>query len=160
MRRRMTQLMLLALAAIVTGSSVSLAQMHGGAQGGHGHQQGMMQGNTQGAMMATRQIMGNIDSMMTDVSSMMRDLSAMHAGMSNAAQHDQMMGPLQGTFDQMRQLHGSLNQMMRDPAFGHDAQSMKAFQQACRNLEQMTSAFQSMTKNLTQAMKGMGGEPR
>lgn len=37
---------------------------------------------------------------------------------------------------------------------------MKAFQQACRNLEQMTSAFQAMTKNMTQAMKGMTGEPK
>ena len=155
MRRKLMAFVLSGALAVGIGGVTVLAQMHGSGQGGHGHDQAGMQGNMQGSMMATDQMMRNIDSMMTNVSSMMRDLNTMHAGMPNAAQHDQMMGPLQGTFDQMRQLHGSLTQTMRDPSFGHDAQSMKAFQQACKNLEQMTSAFQSMTKNLTQAMKGM-----
>ena len=154
--------MILAFSVVVSlgiGGRAVLAQMHGGAQG-HGHEQAGMQGNMQGSMMATDQMMRNIDSMMTNVSSMMRDLNTLHAGMPNAPQHGQMMASMQGTFDQMRQLQGSLNDMRRNPNFGHEAQSMRAFQQACRNLEQMTSAFQSMTKNLTQAMKGMPSEPR
>ena len=156
--RRIFVLGLAGLIATGIGSGAVLAQMHGGVQG-HGHDQSATYGGMQGAMMATDRMMQNIDSMMTNVSSMMRDLSAMHSGMANAMQHDQVMASMQGTFDQMRQLHGSLNDMRRSPNFGHDAQSMKAFQQACRNLEQMTSAFQSMTKNLTQAMKQTTSEP-
>ncbi len=159
MHPRMFGLGFAVLVALVIGGGAALAQMHGGAQG-HGHDQTGMQGNMQAAMMATDQMMRNIDNMMTNVSSMMRDLNTMHAGMPNATQHDAVMTSMQGAFDQMRRLHGSLNEMMRSPTFSHDAQSMKAFQQACRNLEQMTSAFQSMTKNLTQAMKGMTGEPK
>lgn len=136
--------------------------------GGHGGDtQGAMQESTQGSMTATAQMMRNvdtmmrnIDSMMTNASSAMRDLNAMHARMPGGLQLDPMMTSMQGTFDQMRQIRGSLNDMMRNPAVGSNAQSMRAFQQACRNLEQMTSAFQSMTKNMAQGMKGMTSEPK
>ncbi|MBI2833003.1 MAG: hypothetical protein HYX76_01080 [Acidobacteria bacterium] len=158
MRRTIYVLGLTVLIGLGIGGRAVLAQMHGGTQE-HGHDQAGTHGNMQGAMMATDQMMRNIDTMMTNVSSMMRDLNTMHAGMPNATQHDQVMTSMQGTFDQMRQLHGSLTDMMRDPNFSHDAQSMKGFQQACRNLEQMTSAFQSMTKNMTQALKRMTGGP-
>ena len=153
MRQTIFALGLTVLVAFGIGSGAVLAQMHGGSQG-HGQHEAGMQGNMQGAMMATDQMMRNIDTMMTNVSSMMRDLTTMHAAMSNGMAHDPVMTSMQGTFDQMRQLRGSLNDMMRNPGFGHDTQSMRAFQQACRNLEQMTSAFQSMTKNMTRAMNG------
>jgi len=142
------------IVALGVGSRV-LAQ-HGGHGGDQGGMTGMpettqgMQANTR-AMMASDQMLRNIDSMMINLSSTVRDLNALHAGMPN---HSPMMSSMQGTLDQMRQLHGSLTQMMRDPGFGYDAQGMRAFQQACRNLEQMTSSFQTMTKNLTQAIKG------
>lgn len=76
----------------------------------------------QGAMIATDQMMRNIDTMMTNAPSMMRDLNAMHAAMPNAMQHGQVMTSMQGTFDHMRQLHGSLNDMRHSPNFSHDAQ--------------------------------------
>lgn len=159
MRQTTSVLGLAVLVALGLGVGAALAQMHGGTQG-HGQHQPGMQGNMQGAMMATDQMMRNIDTMMTNAASMMRDLSTMHAGMPNRTAHDPVMTSMQGMLDQMRQLHGSLNNMRHDPNFGHDNESMKAFQQACRNLEQMTSAFQNMTKNITQAMKGMHGEPK
>lgn len=164
MRRKTLILGFAVLVAFGIQGSAVLAQMHGGGTQGHGHDQagmqGNMQGSMQGAMMATDQMMRNIDTMMTNVSSMMRDLNTLHAGMPGGMQHGPLMTSMQGTFDQMRQLHGSLNEMMHGPNFAHDAQSMKAFQEACQNLEQMTSAFQSMTKNMTQAMKGMTSEPK
>ncbi|MBI4477678.1 MAG: hypothetical protein HY654_10920 [Acidobacteria bacterium] len=159
MRRTILVLSFAVLVALGFGGSAVLAQMHGGTQG-HGQHQPGTQGNMQGAMMATDQMMRNIDTMMTSAASMMRNLNTMHAGMPNATPHDPVMGSMQGMLDQMRQLHGSLNNMRHDPSFGHDNQSMKAFQQACRNLEQMTSAFQNMTKNMTQAMKGIHGDSK
>jgi hypothetical protein len=129
------------------------AQMHGGAQG-HGQHQAGMQGNMQGMTGADR-MMQNVDKMMTNVSTMMQDLSTMHAGMSGGG-HDQVMTSMQGAFDQMRQLRGSLGEMMKDPTLMHNQNAMKSFEQACKNLEQMTTSFQSMAKNMTQAMKGMG----
>ena len=142
------------MAMTVSARTVSGQMTEGNQDREHG--QGAMQGN----MMATDQMMRNIDTMMANAGSMMRDLTAIHAGMSGGSQHDQMMSSMQGMLDQMRQFHGSLNDMMKDPAFGHNNDAMKSFQQACRNLEQMTSAFQSMTKNMTQAMKGMTSEPK
>ena len=106
-------------------------------------------------MTANDKMMRNIDSMMINAGSVMRDLTTMHAGTSGGAHHDQMMSSMQGMLDQMRQFHGALNDMMKDPAFGHDNDAMKSAQQAGRNLEQMASAFQSMAKNMTKAMKGM-----
>lgn len=46
--------------------------------------------------------------------------------------------------------------MMQDP-LQSNAAAMKAFPQACKNFEQMASAFQTLTKNMTQTMKGMHG---
>ena len=159
MRRKVT---VLAFSVMVTLgiAGAALAQ-----HGGHGGDDpGTTQGNMQGSMMATDQAMRNIDTMMrnidtkmTSASAMMRDLNAVHAGMPAGMQHQPVMTAMQGTFDQMRQMRGSLNDMMREPSFGRSAQAMRSFQQACRNLEQMTSAFQSMTKNMTQAIKGMTG---
>lgn len=142
------------MAMAVSARTVSGQMTHGGQ--GHGHDQGAMQGS----MMATAQMMRNIDTMMANSDSMMRDLTAIHAGMSGGPQHDQMMSSMQGMLDQMRQFHGSLNDMMKDRAFGHSNEAMKSFQQACRNLEQMASGFQSMTKNMTRAMKGMAHDPK
>ena len=142
------------MAMAVSAPTVSGQMTHGGQ--GHGQGQSAMQGR----MMATDQMMRNIDTMMANAGSMMRDLTAMHAGMSGGPQHDQMMSSMQGMLDQMRQFRGSLNDMMKDPAFGHNNDTMKSFQQAGRNLEQMASAFQSMTKNMTKAMKDMAHDPK
>lgn len=127
------------------------AQMQGGA--GHGQHQAGMQGSMQG-MAAADRMMQNIDRTMTNVSTMMQELSTMHAGMPNAGH--QVMTSMQGAFDQMRLLRGSLGEMMKDPTLMHNQNAMKSFEQACKNLEQMTTSFQSMAKNMTQAMKGMG----
>ncbi len=151
MRRTILVFGLLVVVSL-TGGAVA-AQMHGGAQG-HGQHQPGMQGNMQG-MAAADRMMQNIDKMMTNVSTMMQDLNTMHAGMSSGG-HDQVMTSMQGAFDQMRQLRGSLGEMMKDPTLMHNQNAMKSFEQACKNLEQMTTAFQSMAKNMTQAMKGMG----
>lgn len=121
---------------------------------GHGSQGGQMQG-TQGQMqgqMAGEQMMRNVDSMMTNIESMMRDLSAMPMA---GGQHDQMITGMNGMLDQMRGVHGDLTTMMKDPQLMQHGDAMKPFNQACRNLEQMATAFQSMTKNVTQAMKGL-----
>jgi hypothetical protein len=125
------------------------AQMH------HGQHQMGMKGSMQDTTAVRR--LQNIDKMMTNVSTMMQGLHAMHAGMSSAGQH-QVVTAMQGAFDQMRQLHGSLGEMTKDPALMHDRDAMKSFEQACRNLEQMTTAFESMATNMTQAMKGMHGD--
>lgn len=154
------------MAMAVSARSVS-GQMRYASQG-HGHDQGAMQGNTQGNMqgnmpgnmMATAQMMRDVDTMMANAGSMMRDLTAMHAGMGGGPQHDQMMSSMQGMLDQMRQFHGSLNDMMEDPTFGHNSEAMKSFEQAGRDLKQMASALQSMTKNMTKAMKGMTHDPK
>lgn len=126
------------------------------AHGGHGPDQGTVHGS----MMATDQMMRNVDSTMANAGSMMRELTAMHAGLDGNSQHDQMVSSMQGMLDQMRQVHGSLSGMMRDPAFGRDAAAMKSFQQAGRNLEQMVSAFQKMTKNMTKVMNEMARGPK
>ena len=143
------------MAATLSARAASGQMAHGGGQG-HEHAQGAMQAG----MTATDKMMGNIDTMMANAGSMMRDLTAMHAGMSGGAHHDQMMSSMQGMLDQMRQFQGSLNDMMKDPAFRHDSDAMKSFQQSGRNLEQMTSAFQSMAKNMTKAMKGIAHDPK
>lgn len=163
MRPQMTVLAFSVIVALGIGGGALRAQ-HGDHGGGD---QGTTQGNMRGDMTETAQMMRNIDTMMrnldgkmTDVSSTMRKLTAVHAGMPGGLQHDPMMTSLQGTFDQMREIRGSLNDMMRHPHVDRNAQSMRAFQQAWRNLEQMTSAFQSLSKNVTQAMRGMTSEPR
>jgi hypothetical protein len=84
---------------------------------------------------------------------MMGDLAAMHAGMQGHEQHDPMMTSMQGMLDTMKQLHGQLNGMTHDPSVMKNNEAMKGFQQACKNLEQMASSFQSMTKNVTTVMK-------
>ena len=149
--RRTTLVFRLLVVFALTGGPVA-AQMHGGTQG-HGQHQAGMQGNMQG-MAAADRMMQNIDKMMTNVSTMMQDLNTMHAGMPGAGH--QVMTSMQGAFDQMRQLRGSLGEMMKDPTLMHNQNAMKSFEQACKNLEQMTTSFQSMAKNMTQAMKGMG----
>ena len=144
-------------AVMTTGLSVGTAsgQMAHGGQG-HEHAQGTMPAS----MTATDKMMGNVDTMMANAGSMMRDLTAMHAGMSGSAQHDQMLSSMQGMLDQMRQVHGSLNGMMKESGFAYDKDTQKSFQQAGRDLEQMASAFQSMAKNMTKAMKGMAHDPK
>jgi len=149
--RRTTLVFGLLVVFALTGGPAA-AQMHAGTQG-HGQHQGGMQGNMQG-MAAADRMMQNIDKMMTNVSTMMQDLNTMHAGMPGAGH--QVMTSMQGAFDQMRQLRGSLGEMMKDPTLMHNQNAMKSFEQACKDLEQMTTSFQSMAKNMTQAMKGMG----
>lgn len=151
-------LAVLALATVGLFAAPLVAQM--GQHSGGQHMQGQTPGAMSASMMATDQMMRNIDTMMTNASSMMRDLSTMQAGMTGSAQHGQTMSSMEGMLDQMRQLHGSLNDMMKDPALHNSGDAMKAFQQACRNLEQMTSAFQSMTKNMNKAMQGMSHGPK
>ena len=127
------------------------AQMHGGAQGSAPHQPAM-QGAMQGTMAADR-TMQNVDRMMANVSMTMQELGAMHGGAS-AGPHHQVIPSMQGAFNQMKQLRGSVGEMMKDPALRHDQNAMKSLERACRDLEQMTTAFQSMAGNMTRAMKG------
>ena len=145
-------MLVLGLMGLFFGGERAAAQMHSGAQG-HGQHQAAMQGNMHG-MASTDRMMQNVDRMMANISTMMQDLNAMHAGTS-AAGHHQVMTSMQGAFDHMRQLRGSLGEMMKDPMLMHNQNAMKSFEQACRNLEQMVAASQSMAKNMTQTMKGM-----
>ena len=137
--------------AIPTGAGQTMGQSHGSQ--GHGHDQAAKpQANM---MAATDQMMRNIDSMMTNAGSAMRDLTAMHAGMSGGAEHGPMLASMESLLAQMRQFRGDLHDMAKNPMLAHNNDAMKSYQQACRNLEQMASAFQSMTKNMTSALKGM-----
>lgn len=143
-RRSLVVLSLAALPAL----PVVAQHMGHGAQGGmHGTPAGQ-----HGQMTAAEQMMRNIDTMMANIQSSMRDLAAMPM---SGGQHDQMVAGMNGLLEQMRGLHGHLTTMMRDPQLMHQGDAMKAFNQACRDLERMASAFQSMTKNMTQAMKGL-----
>jgi hypothetical protein len=76
----------------------------------------------------------------------------MQAGMHGGGQ-GQMATSMQGMLDNMKQLQGQFNGMMKDPSWMGNNQAMKDFQQACKNLEQMASSYQTMTKNITSMMK-------
>lgn len=124
---------------------------------GHGAQGGMRgtQAGQHGQMMAPEQMMRNIESMMTNIQASMRDLAAMPMP---GGHHDQMLAGMNGMLEQMRAVRGDLTTMMRDPQLMHQDTAMKAFNEACRDLERMASAFQSMTKHMSQAMKGLHHE--
>ncbi len=124
---------------------------------GHGAQGGMQgtQAGQHGQMMAADQMMRNIESMMTNIQASMRDLAAMPM---SGGHHDGMLAGMNGMLEQMRAVHGDLATMMKDPQLMHQDDAMKAFNEACRDLERMASAFQSMTKHMNQAMKGLHNE--
>ena len=100
--------------------------------------------------MQGEQMKRNVDSMMANSASMLRELSAMQMA---GGQFDQVLTGMKGMLDQMRGMSGNLAAMLNDPMLmqGNDK---KALNQASRDLEKMASAFQSMTKNLNQAMTG------
>lgn len=101
-------------------------------------------------VMQGEQMKRNVDSMMANSESMLRELSAMQMA---GGKHDQVLTGMKGMLDQMRGMSGHLTAMLNDPMLmqGNDT---KALNQASRDLEKMASAFQSMTKNLNQAMTG------
>ena len=109
--------------------------------------------------MSTEQMMRNVDQMMTGSTSMMRDLATMHASMAGHEQHDAMMKGMQGMLDQMKQVQGQMNIMAKDHGT-MNADAMKSFQLAYKNLEEVASSFQSMTKNVTTMMKGLSNGPK
>jgi len=92
----------------------------------------------------------NVDSMMANSASMLRELSATQMA---GGQFDQVLTGMKGLLEQMRGMSGNLAAMLNDPMLmqGNDK---KALNQASRDLEKMASAFQSMTKNMNQAMTG------
>lgn len=139
--------------AVFAGSAVAQHTGHGAMRGTHGAP--VAQGH--GQMMAGEQMMRNVDSSMLRAESMMRDLSAMSM---EGGRHDQMIDGMRGMLEQMRGLHGHLTGVMKDPQFTHDGSATKAFNAACRELEKMASAFESMTKHMNQAMKGPHHEPK
>ena len=100
--------------------------------------------------MQGEQMKRNVDSMMANSASMLRELSAMQMA---GGQFDQVLTGIKGMLDQLRGMSGNLAAMLNDPMLmqGNDK---KALNQASRDLEKMASAFQSMTKNLNQAMTG------
>ena len=54
----------------------------------------------------------------------------------------------------MNGMSQTLDDALRDRAYAHDRQSMKALGAAIRDFKKMTTAFQSMVKELTQAVHG------
>ena len=100
--------------------------------------------------MQGEQMKRNVDSMMANSASMLRELSATQMA---GGQFDQVLTGMKGMLDRMRGMSGNLAAMLNDPMLmqGNDK---KALNQASRDLEKMASAFQSMTKNLNQAMTG------
>lgn len=119
----------------------------------HGQMHGASQGGMQHSMMGTEQMMKNIDQMMSNASTMMQDLTTMHAGVAGHQQHDPMMQSMQGMLDQVKQFQVEMQEAMKDPAMMQNNQAIKSMSDACQNLEKMASAFQAMTKNMTQMMK-------
>lgn len=129
-------------------------------QPGPHHGAAAMHGATMpAAMMSSQRMMREAETMMTHAAAMMRDMTAIHAGI-NHDRHHAAMGSLQNMLDHMRQLHGNLNQMMHDPAHHQNHEAMRNFQQACQDLRRMASSFESMTKNMHKAMRGMQNGPR
>lgn len=100
--------------------------------------------------MQGEQMKRNVDSMLANSESMLRELSAMQIA---GGKHDQVLAGMNGMLDQMRSMSGNLTATLNNPMLlqGNDK---KALNQASRDLEKMASAFQSMTKNLKQAMTG------
>lgn len=137
--------------ALILSSAAWAAAQHMGHGAGAGTTSGSMHGSTN-PMMAGDQMMRNVDSLLQNAESMIRNLTAMPA---MGSQHTQMMAGMNGMLDQMRAVHGNLTSMMKDPALMHEQTAGKAFSQACRDLEKMASGFESMTRNLGQAMKSM-----
>ena len=125
----------------------------------HEHGGGQMPAPPSSMMDATEQMMRSLDTRMRDAASMLRDLSTMHAGMSTP-QHEQMMTSMQGMLDQMRIFQGTLHQMVKDPTLTQNNSAMKAIQRAGQNLNDMTAAFEKMTKNMGAAMKGMSPDAK
>lgn len=148
--RRLVNSSLIALALILS-SAVWAAAQHMGHGAGAGTTPGAMHGATN-PMMAGDQMMRNVDSMLQNAESMMRNLTAMPA---MGPQHTEVMAGMNGMLDQMRTVHGSLTSMMKDPALMHDQAAGKAFTQACRDLEKMATGFESMARNMNQAMKSL-----
>jgi hypothetical protein len=140
-------LVLIAIAAIPLAAQMDHGQMHTAAQGGMQH-----------SMMATEQMMKSIHQMMSNASTMMQDLTTMHAGTAGHEQHDPMMQSMQGMLDQMKQFQGQMQEGMKDPAMMQNKQAMKSMNEVCQNLEKMVSAFQAMTKNMTQMMKATAAQ--
>lgn len=126
---------------------------------GHGQHQAAMPEKVQDTAAADR-IMESIGKRMSKLSTLMQDLNTVHGGMANAEQHHVAMTSMQSTFDDMRRLRAALREMMSDPALALNNDAVKSFEQTCKNLEQMTTAFESMAKNMTKAMNGMGGARR
>lgn len=113
------------------------------------------QAGPHGQMMAAEQMMRTIDATMANIQTSLRDLAAMPM---SGGHHDPMVAGMNGLLDQMRAVHGHLATMMQDPQLKHERDAMKALDQTCRDLGRMVSAFQSMTKNIAQAMKDLHDE--
>lgn len=101
--------------------------------------------------MAGEQMKRNVDPMTTNIASMLRDLSAMPTA---DGQSDRLLTGMNGMLEQMRGVSGGLAAMLNDPMLMPSDDATKAIKQASRDFEKMASAFQSMTKNMNQAMKG------
>ena len=137
-------------ASLVALSFLTLFPFPGFAQHA-GHGAPGMPGAQSTPTMAGEQMKRNVDSMMTNTASMLRDLSAMPVA---GGQYDQLLTGMNGMLEQMRGVSGGLTAILNDPMLMQQGDARKAFNQASRDLEKMASAFQSMTKNMNQAMKG------
>ena len=139
------------VASLVAFSFVILFSSSGFAQhDGHGGFEWPGGQSTQ--TMAGEQMQPNVDSMMRNIASMLRDLSAMPMA---SGQYDQLLIGMNGILGQMWVVHRNLSTMMSDPMLMQQGDATKAVNKARRDLEKMASAFQSMTKNVDQAMKGL-----
>jgi hypothetical protein len=149
MTLRRSLLSAIAAFALVLAVATSAAAQHMGHGAGAG-----TSGATHGAMnpmMAGGQSMRNVDTMLQHAESMMRTVTAMP---EMGAQHAQMVDGMNGMLGQMRAMHGNLTSMMKDPALMHDQSAGKALTQASRDFEKIAAGFESMARNMSQAMKG------
>lgn len=104
------------------------------------------------ASMDADQMMKKVDAKLNAAAASMSDLAGHHASMEPNATGDRLVSSLQGMLAQMQQFRGDLAEMMRDPAHMQQPDAMKGIEQACRDFEQMASAFQSIAKNMGRVM--------
>lgn len=125
----------------------------------HPGQPSAMHATTPAMLTNSHRMMREADLMMTNAATMMREMNALHTTV-NHAQHHAAMGSLQNMLGQMRQLHGNLQHMMDDKTMLQHHAAMKNFQQACQDLRKMAASFESMTRNMSRAMKGISSAAR
>lgn len=132
---RQIVLLVIAVAAVSLGASTLTAH-----DGDHGPSQSQID--------AIKVNLRNADTSLSTIQSMLNQLTGQQAADANTPL-GQMARSMQTMLSELLDLHSVTGRAVEDPGVHDAGPAMAALQSASKDLERMTSAFQSLTKNVS-----------